>query len=177
MRVGVAAGIALAVVTIYLAESLPAPTVTLVAEGDDVVATGGAIDHMVVTGLRSERGQASLEPGDLSEEPDVLQTWASYNRFFARQGALANVLAVPDAELVDADGAAHPVQVGTRSFFELPAVSSSSGVDSVHSGGISWCRHPRERAATSVTIATKAVVSTGPRTPRAPTRSSISATP
>lgn len=59
----------------------------------------------VLAGIDDGRGHAAaLEAGDLVEEPDIAETYAAFDRFLARQGAIAELLRQERVSLVLADG-------------------------------------------------------------------------
>ncbi|MFN3645622.1 MAG: ATP-binding protein [Gemmobacter sp.] len=96
-------GLAVAGAVLWLALAQPWLGVRLAPGTDQAgvmvagIAPGGpAAQAGLRTGDRlSELAGVVLEPGDLAEEPDMLESFAAYDRFLARQGALAAALRAP----------------------------------------------------------------------------------
>ena len=65
-----------------------------------------------------------LDGGDLIEEPDMLASFAAYDRFIARQGQLAGALRDPAGVRLTTGAGPHdlPGPLPTRPFWTLPAV-------------------------------------------------------
>lgn len=72
-------------------------------------------DSLVAVAAKGSPAMA-MEPRDLLEEPDFLDTWAEEDAFYARQTALTNVLAAPAVVLTlhDKLGSEHTVTVTPR---------------------------------------------------------------
>lgn len=109
VRIAVVSGVLISGVVVWGAFSLRALDATLRVEGDAVWATLPDGDAAVV-GIRSSAGRSDLTALDLIEEPDMVPTWAEWDRFFARQARLSEILAGDAIALQRADGEWVPVR-------------------------------------------------------------------
>lgn len=111
------AQISVTILLVIAATAIPAPPFQLRSAGARVLVepTGEEL-----TAVRRPGGLAfPVEPGDLIEEPDIVETWAELDRFYDRQGELWHRLDGPVLE-VEVAGAWRPVAVTGRSPTELP---------------------------------------------------------
>ena len=100
LSLAVLAGLGAVALVLGLAMMQPWLGVTL-APGTGTVAEVAAGGPARVAGLRPGDGVRhlsgqGLEPGDLIEEPDMLETYAEFDRFVARQDRLARALRAPE---------------------------------------------------------------------------------
>lgn len=103
VRVAVVSGLLISGAVVWLAFSLPALEAQLGVAGEAVHASLDGAEVPVVA-IRSSAGEHDLIPLDLMEEPDMVATWDEWDRFFARQDRLAEVLGGDGLALQRADG-------------------------------------------------------------------------
>lgn len=115
VRAAVAIGALASGLVLLAAHTIPTPRGSWTVEGDEVRLEGSG----AVMALRSSAGRFDLEPLDLIDEPDVMETWGDLDRFFARQTELRRVLDGVEVVAVRPDGTTVPVEVGPRPFGEL----------------------------------------------------------
>ena len=108
-------GIGVTIALVVAAERIPALPFALELDGERVVRSD---TQQTITEIRKPGGEPfRLEPIDLIEEPDVVDSWDELNAFYARQAELHARLSEPTLE-VSSDGTWTTLAVVTRGLLE-----------------------------------------------------------
>jgi signal transduction histidine kinase len=115
LQLAIATGVT--ILLLVAACAIPSLPFALRADGDRVVvaSTGQEVGAIRVPGGPAFR----LEPMDIVEEPDVVETWGELDRFYARQGELWDRLSGPVVE-VEIAGVWQSLPVVGRTLRQLP---------------------------------------------------------